>query len=65
VLKVGETVSGGMKLLDGMAYDAAKSRFSGGSGDVGRVSLGGEGLVLGGLGGRFVSRSAMKVQLGG
>jgi hypothetical protein len=56
-LKVGETVSGGMKLLGGMAYDAAKSRVSGGSGDVGRVSLGGEGLVSEGVGGRFVSRS--------
>ena len=48
-LKVGETVLGGMKLLGGMAYDAAKSRVSG---EVGRVSRGGEG------GGRFVSRSA-------
>jgi hypothetical protein len=57
-LKVGETVLGGMKLLGGMAYDAAKSRVSGGSGDVGRFSLGGEGLVSGGVGGRFVSRSA-------
>ena len=57
-LKVGETVLGGMKLLGGMAYDAAKSRVSGGMGDVGRVSLGGEGLVSGGGGGRFVSRSA-------
>ena len=52
-LKVGETVLGGMKLLGGMAYDAAKSRVSGGSGDTGRVSL--EGLVSGG---KFVSRSA-------
>jgi hypothetical protein len=41
-----------------MVYDAAKSRVSGGSGDVGRVSLGGKGLVSGGVGGRFVSRSA-------
>ena len=57
-LKVGETVLGGMKLLGGMAYDAAKSRVSGGSGDMGRVSLGGEGWVSGGVGGRFVSRSA-------
>ena len=56
-LKVGETVLGGMKLLGGMAYDAAKSRVSGGSGDMGRV-LGGESLVSGGVGGRFVSRSA-------
>jgi hypothetical protein len=40
-----------------MVYDAAKSRVSGGSGDVCRVSLGGEGLVSGGVGGRFVSRS--------
>ena len=44
-LKVGETVLGGMKLLGGMAYDAAKNRVSGGSGDVGRVSLGGEGVL--------------------
>jgi hypothetical protein len=50
-LKVGETVLGGMKLLGGMAYDAAKSKVSGGGGDVGRVGRG-EG------GGRFVSRSA-------
>lgn len=50
-LKVGETVLGGMKMLGGMAYDAAKSRVSGG--DMGRV---GESLVSGG--GRFVSRSA-------
>ena len=57
-LKVGETVLGGMKLWGGMAYDAAKSRVSGGAGDAGRVSLGGEGLVSGGVGGRFVSRSA-------
>lgn len=56
-LKVGETVLGGMKLLGGMAYGAARSRVSGGDGggDVGRVSRGREGL---GLGGRFVSRSA-------
>ena len=52
-LKVGETVLGGMKLLGGMAYDAAKSRVGGSGGDVGRVGRGGEGL-----GGRFVSRSA-------
>ena len=51
-LKVGETVLGGMKMLGGMAYDAAKSRVSGGSADMGRF---GEGLVPGG---RFVSRSA-------
>ena len=57
-LKVGETVLGGMKLLGGMAYDAAKSRVSGGSGDMGRASLGGEGWASGGVGGRFVSRSA-------
>ena len=57
-LKVGETVLGGMKLLGGMAYDAAKSRVSGGSGDVGRFTRGGEGFVSGGVGGRFVSRSA-------
>ena len=54
-MKVGETFLGGMKLLGGMAYDAAKSRVSGG-GDVGRV--GGESLASGGVGGRFVSRSA-------
>jgi len=54
-LKVGETVLGGMKFLGGMAYDAAKSRVSGGGGDMGR--LGGEGFVSG-VGGRFVSRSA-------
>jgi hypothetical protein len=51
-MKVGETVLGGMKFLGGMAYDAAKSRVSGGVGDGGRV---GEGWVSGG---RFVSRSA-------
>ena len=57
-LKVGETVLGGMKFLGGMAYDAAKSRVSGGGADMGRV--GGEGFVSGGGGGggRFVSRSA-------
>jgi len=53
-LKVRETVLGVMKLLGGMAYDAAKSRVSGGSGDVGRVSLGGVGLVSRVLRGRFV-----------
>ncbi|KAF8813283.1 hypothetical protein BYT27DRAFT_6375673 [Phlegmacium glaucopus] len=56
-LKAGETVLGGMKLLSGMAYGAARSRVGGG-GDVGRASRGGEGLVSAGLGGRFVSRSA-------
>ena len=48
-----------MKLLGGMAYDAARSRVSGGGEDVGRVIRGGggEGFVSGGVGGRFVSRS--------
>lgn len=58
-LKVGGTVLGGMKLLGEMAYGAARSRVSGGgSGDVGRASRGVEGLVPGGSGERFVSRSA-------
>ena len=57
-LKVGETVLGGMKFLGGMAYDAAKNRVSGGGRDTGRAIHGGEGLVSGGVGGRFVSRSA-------
>ena len=52
-LKVGETVLGGMKLLGGMAYGAARGRVSSGGG--GRVSRGGENLAPGG---RFVSRSA-------
>ena len=50
-LKVGETVLGGMKLLGGMAYGAARSRVSG---DFGRVVVGRGGEP----GGRFVSRSA-------
>jgi hypothetical protein len=46
-----------MKLLGGMAYDAAKS-------DVGRVSLGLEVLVSGGIGGvLLILLRAMKVQL--
>ena len=57
-LKVGETVLGGMKFLGGMAYDAARNRVSGGGRDTGRAIHGGEGLVSGGVGGRFVSRSA-------
>jgi hypothetical protein len=51
-LKVGETVLGGMKMLGGMAYGAAKGMVSGGGRDVGRV---GDGLASGG---RFVSRGA-------
>lgn len=51
-LKVGETVLGGMKLLGGMAYGAARSRVSG---DFGRVVVG-RGGEPGGR--RFVSRSA-------
>ena len=35
-----------------------RSRVSEGSGDVGRVSLGGEGLLSGEVGGRFVYPSA-------
>ena len=46
VLKVGETV------LGGMAYDAARSRVSGGRGDVEKVGRVGEG------GRRFLSKSA-------
>jgi hypothetical protein len=38
-----------MKMLDGMAYNAAKSRISGVGGDVGRV---GDGLASGGRSGR-------------